>query len=656
MRNELESWHVAAPFNPKQYILMVNKLETGQSGPEFQKVTDDFMAILRKNFRRITSALNYTPTAKITYEIYPDQETLQGKSYHAKTSILGRFGWLNLVKNISPLSPEPSFDHQTVLQYSLSLYAKALAQQINPQIPAFLLYGIGEYIGTEWSRDRVQAGIASVYKQLELPSIKHLRIMDSLKFLRMRGRELCYTMIDYIVAHFGRDTFHRLLRDPANLEAILQRTPDQFELEWKCFLMERYMDNESCSANSVITQDQPHQSERSLTLLIPDNKYRVSMFTKHAEAFESANPGIKVTVATMPISNFHGGKLLERITGPHPVDLVFGTYDSEFSRQGLFVDLHPMYKEDGITPDDFCKPLVDMVTENGKLTAIPMYPQPLVVFYNKEWLERANLPEPEKDWTWEQFLAMSVKLKEANAVEGEKIYGGVVPTIADFYESLAQSNGGSVLSPDNEHVTGYLDSKPVAEAFALLQDFNHIVRKATDGTIATLKEVSSGKVGMSVGRIGIYPFLESYPKLNGRFGVAPLPRLANGVRTNSVWIHALSIVAASKQQQLAWKFVKEIFLNPESGFQVDWSKREIPASLSAIHKLKLDNDPGWRLGIEELDHAVIPVVYRNPKFKMLLATAHLNNLASLDSVEEVQRVLSRSAPRIDKWLDETNWY
>jgi RNA polymerase sigma-70 factor (ECF subfamily) len=537
MRNDLESWHVAEPFNPKQYILMVNKLETGQSGPEFQRVTDDFMAILRKNFRRITSALNYTPEAKVTYEIYPDQEALLGRQYHTVKFTLGQFGRLNLVKIISPLNPGPNHDYQTVLQYSLSLYAKALAQQMNPQIPVFLLYGIGEYIGREWSRNQVQAGIASVYKQLELPSIKYMRVMDPMKFMRMRGRELSYTMLDFIVTRFGWDAFHRLLRDPVNLEAVLQRTPGQFELEWKQFMMERYMDAESCSSGIVMTSEQPDQEEHSLTILLPDHKHRVPTFTKYAQAFESAQPGIKVKVTTMPATFFYGNKLMEQMNGPHPVDLIFWPYDSELSRQGLFADLHPFYKKDGTTPDDFFKPLVDLVSENGQLTAIPMCPQPLAVFYNKEWFERAKLPEPERDWTWEQFLTISATLKETNFVGVEEIYGSAVPIILDFYESLAQSNGGSILSPDNNHATGYLDSESVNEAFALLMKGinNHdFVKKTPDATKAVVTDILSGLVGMSVGRIGLYPLIASRPNLKQRIGVAPLPRMTNGIRANAV--------------------------------------------------------------------------------------------------------------------------
>ncbi|MCC2685689.1 MAG: sugar transporter substrate-binding protein, partial [Paenibacillaceae bacterium] len=373
--------------------------------------------------------------------------------------------------------------------------------------------------------------------------------------------------------------------------------------------------------------------------------------------FESANPGVTVTVVTMNQPDFQGPKLVERITGANPVDLVFWPYDSEFTRQGLFADLLPFYKQDRTTPDDLFKPLTDMVTENGKLTAIPMSPWPLVVFYNKEWFQKANLPEPKGDWTWEQFYTMSVKLKEANTVEGTQTYGSAVPVVTDLFESLAQSNGSSVLSPDNSHLKGYLDSRAVTEAFYLMMkdmDNEDVVKKVPDSANSINVAVSSGNVGMGVGISLNYPFISRSPKMKGKVGVAQLPRLENGVRANAVEVDALSIVSASKQQQLAWKFIKDIALNPDSEFQIDWSKQEMLTSRAAIKKLKLDDDPGMKVFIDELNHAVKPVVYRNPKLKSVSSSAIFNKLALLHSEAELQGGLSQTAAEIDQKLAEAN--
>jgi ABC-type glycerol-3-phosphate transport system substrate-binding protein len=400
--------------------------------------------------------------------------------------------------------------------------------------------------------------------------------------------------------------------------------------------------------------------EQNLEILMPDNKststkYRENMFKKYATAFESANPGVKVTFATMEKPDFHGAKLVERITGSNPVDLVFWPYDSEFTRQGLFADLLPFYKQDRTTPDDLFKPLTDLVTENGKLTAIPISPEPFAVFYNKEWFQKANLPEPKGDWTWEQFFTVSEKLAVANTVEGKQTYGSAVPIVLNFFESLAQSSGGSVLSPDNSHLTGYLDSPAVVKAFSLLmKDINNedVVKKVPDAANSINLIVRGGTVGMGVGLYGNYPFIN--PRLKDGVGVAPLPHMEGGVRANVLSLNALSIVSASKQQQLAWKFIKDIVLNPDSGFQLDWSKQEMLTSRAAIKKLKLDDDPGMKVFIDELNHAAKPVVYRNPKLKKFNTASSMKNLASPRSEADLQIELTQSASEIDQQLAEAN--
>jgi RNA polymerase sigma-70 factor (ECF subfamily) len=651
IKNDLENWHISAPFNPKQYMIMVNMLETGKSDPSFQQVTDDFMAVLRQNFRRITSALDFTPTAKITFEIYPNQESLRTELGFNSKFAIGSFRELNLVRMVSPLNPGPHHDYHYLVRQSVALYTVSLTKQLNSLMPRILLYGIGHYIGQPLSRKRVRNRLSSIYRHRELPSFDYLKNTSGPQFAHAQGNDLSYTFIDFIVTRYSWDAFHRLIRDYGQLETIFQCTPSQFEADWKQFVREQYMDQEGDGQGAST-------SVQHLTILLPDYnsgsiKYRIFKFIECAQAFESANSGVKVRIETMPIQDFFRPKLSERISGPHAVDLVFGPYNSGLSRQGLFSDLLPFYEEDGNTLDDLYKPLTDMTTENGKLTAVPMSPGPLVVFYNKEWFDKANLPEPTGDWTWEQFFSVSAQLKEANIAQGKEIFGGAVPIIPDFWESVARSGGGSILSPDNSRVTGYLNSPLVVAAFALLlKTINEqdVVKMVPNGANAILSELSSGNVGMGVGRIGTYPFLTRNPKLNGKIGVAPLPRMANGVRANAVSINVLSIVAASKQQQLAWKFIKEIILNPDHEFQQDWSKQDMLSSRASVHKLKLDDEPGWKVGIEELKHAVKPILYRNPNFIKTKTLGVMKNLTSLNSEAEIQTALRQAAFEIDKQL------
>ena len=52
---------------------------------------------------------------------------------------------------------------------------------------------------------------------------------------------------------------------------------------------------------------------------------------------------------------------------------------------------------------DFYKPLLNSASRDGKWLTVPFAPTPIVVFYNKEWFDQANVAYPDPNWTWEDF-------------------------------------------------------------------------------------------------------------------------------------------------------------------------------------------------------------------------------------------------------------
>jgi multiple sugar transport system substrate-binding protein len=310
-----------------------------------------------------------------------------------------------------------------------------------------------------------------------------------------------------------------------------------------------------------------------------------------------------------------------------------------------------------MTTDDLYKPLVEDTTIQGKFTGIPMSPEPLVVFYNKKWFENANLPEPNEKWTWEQFFNDSVHLKDSNGVEGKEIYGSALPMNTTFLETLAQSAGGSLLSPDGSKTSGYLDSPAITQAVGnLMKDLNQskVVKQVSSPRNPILQELEKEDVGMGISSAWNYSYLMNNKKFAGKFGVVSLPRSEKGLRANAMNISTLSIAAASTQQQLAWKFIKDVVLAPDSGFQPDWAKQEMLTSKAAIKKLKLNADPGMKVIYDELDFAMKPAIYINPKFQKVHTPNLISELNSAFSLEAVQKVLTETALDIDKQLSQLN--
>ncbi|MCC2686705.1 MAG: extracellular solute-binding protein, partial [Paenibacillaceae bacterium] len=248
-------------------------------------------------------------------------------------------------------------------------------------------------------------------------------------------------------------------------------------------------------------------------------------------------------------------------------------------------------------------------------------------------------------------------LKSANTDANKEVYGSIVPSELTFFETVAQSSGGNLLSPDNRSVSGYLDSRPVSEAFALLaQHLNadNAVKKVENMGNATLLEMRSGNVGMSISVYGMYYFLEQYKGTTGKTAVAPLPRLEKGKKVNSSTFSILSIAAVSKEKEIAWKFIKDEILNSDSEFHRDWSRQEMLTSKAAIKKLNQADDPILRVFYEELNYLIAPVSYRNPAFPSLFTAKTVQSLLDTSSSDAAQAFLTDTAHKIDEQLALVN--
>lgn len=397
----------------------------------------------------------------------------------------------------------------------------------------------------------------------------------------------------------------------------------------------------------------PGKKEITLLVSASADKRRIAALENGTKAFEAANPGVTATVEKLDSSKGFRTALLERTKASNPVDLIFTPYDPVSIEQKLFADLLPMFKADKRPTDDLYEKLVDIATVNGKLIGLPLTPLPLAVFYNKEWFDKAGLPYPDKAWTWDQFLNQSIALQTANRVEGKESYGSVVPLDLHVFESLAQSTGQSIVAPEGNRISGYLNSQPVAASFAKL--LNHMnTTKASKPVSAVgnpvyneLRALNAG-MGISVSNM-LYP-LETNAATAGKFGIAPLPFMEKGSKANAVYFNLLAVTEQSKQKELAWQFMKDILLNPDSAFQKEWGQQDMLSVKSAAAKSGQLSMPGMDVLVGELDYAVQPIQYRNAAFSGIKLSDQ--GLMTAKTEAEVMTALTALAGEVDKQLLE----
>ncbi len=183
---------------------------------------------------------------------------------------------------------------------------------------------------------------------------------------------------------------------------------------------------------------------------------------KAVEAFEKANPGIKVNIVGVPWTP-EGDALLKNA-------LETGQDINVFSvRPGDLIELSKEEKVSNIEPyltaedkKDFYANGLQAATIDGTVYAWPVWVVAFSVFANTEIFEEqgVDLPTIERPWTWDEFVEAGKKLTYQRA-NGEQIYGFTASSAwwaVDYYP-VFYIDGGRILSPDGKR---FVQNRPEA--------------------------------------------------------------------------------------------------------------------------------------------------------------------------------------------------
>ena len=158
-------------------------------------------------------------------------------------------------------------------------------------------------------------------------------------------------------------------------------------------------------------------------------------------AFEKANPGIKIARQQVPFDALNAA-VQSRIGSKDTSIDVFGCDEPRvpaFSRRGFLTDLSDMR---ATFEKSVSREAIDAVSAGGKIWSFPLWTSTQVLFYNKDLLAKAGLPEPPLDvnkrMTWEAVVEASKKAQAAGAK-----WGFGFDQVDRYYQlqSLYDSNG-----------------------------------------------------------------------------------------------------------------------------------------------------------------------------------------------------------------------
>ncbi|GHV13172.1 sugar ABC transporter substrate-binding protein [Spirochaetia bacterium] len=302
------------------------------------------------------------------------------------------------------------------------------------------------------------------------------------------------------------------------------------------------------------------------------------------KVFQKAHPEIKVEHVVLPTADsVWDQKSAAAYAAGNAGDVMQMSPDYYGQMSQYFEDLNPYIKRDNIDLDAVVTGgmMNGYYRPNGKLEALPLLANCFVYLYNKELFDKAGVPYPTDDWTWEDVARIAPRFVSGAGVNHTyfMVNHWVNPNFATI------SMGGKPYTSDFKQVL--LDS---AEVGAGLDLFGNLVKGgALPDAVAALtlpKEqlFVSGKAAVfPAGGFEIATIVEEIGD-SFQWGAVLPPKDTKGLNTNITYATGYAMNAAAKNKDAAWLFLKEVsFAND------DIARQTMKVGMPANKKIA-DND------------------------------------------------------------------
>jgi multiple sugar transport system substrate-binding protein len=286
---------------------------------------------------------------------------------------------------------------------------------------------------------------------------------------------------------------------------------------------------------------------------------------KVIKAFEASHPNIKVKYNIVPWDAYWQ-KAAAMTAGGVTFDVMWMNLDNLpfYVSQGALEPLTVSASESKVIPSAMIAPYR---TASGKVYGIPLGPQAVSVYVNRDLFKKRGVPVPTKSWTWDQLLAAAQKL---TFMDGNKKIWGIngqdLQIDLEYGMSFFYTFGGTTII--KKTATGYvanLDStfKSTAKKLYDLIYKYHVSPSSKDVTQAGYQIFLAGQMGIYVEGTWMTGVLNGNPKLNWTY--APFPTLKAGDKPKaSTSAHALVIPKGAKEKTAALEFAKYVTTNSEA--------------------------------------------------------------------------------------------
>lgn len=201
-----------------------------------------------------------------------------------------------------------------------------------------------------------------------------------------------------------------------------------------------------------------------------------------------------------------------------------------------------------------------IVTDEGALLGTPLAFDTLALFYNRDYFNSANIPNPPQ--TWEELVTDAqtlTKRSEVGSITRSGVALGTASNVehaADIFLALLYQEGGAVI--DRTENKSALKNQATQSSLLFYTSFASSIKKTYAWNAffeRSLTAFAKGDAAMAFGFSADVPKVAGLnPQLN--FDVAPLPQtLKSDVAVNYGRFDLWTVSRLSKNQEPAWNFL-----------------------------------------------------------------------------------------------------
>lgn len=343
------------------------------------------------------------------------------------------------------------------------------------------------------------------------------------------------------------------------------------------------------------------------------------------QEFERQNPDIKVEIETIGYNDYFTQMQTRVASGaaPDAYELNYENFVS-YAKKGVLKPLDELFASSGFDESLLNPMALNAFNTDGSQYGLPASFSNVIMFYNKELFDQAEVDYPTNDWTWTELNDAAQKIRDLDS----NIFGIYQPvTFNEFFKSV-QQNGGSLL---NEDLTEFTLNTPenvetLSHLAGRIVDSNVMPNDAQLSGMGDWDLFKSGRLGILM--TGIWAFTDFAENITFDWDVAVEP--GNTAKATHFFSNGFVINQDSDVSEAAFEWIKFVSSSKEAAtIRVDagW---ELPAITdeSILEAYLSKTPPENRQAVfDSLDHLVTPPVIEQYSEMSDIVNLHLQSAA-----------------------------